>query len=76
MAVTDKIFSDELKDWMAANPECVACILHMLFRAKHAGHQKRAHSEIPLATISVLGLGTIAGFLISESVLVIGHISA
>ena len=49
---------------------------YMLFRAKHAGHKKRARSELPLATISVLGLGTIAGFLISESVLVIGHISA
>ena len=41
MSVTDKVLSDELKDWMAADPECVACTLHMLFRAKHAGHQKR-----------------------------------
>ena len=36
MSVTDKVLSDELKDWMAANPECVACTLHMLFRSLRA----------------------------------------
>ena len=45
MSVTDNVLSDELKDWMAANPECVACTLHICYSGQNMLGIKKRHVQ-------------------------------